>query len=84
MAKKVKDERNKAINALRLRLKVLQRAAEISKSTFEQDRILDQSMELLMEVIPTEAASFYLADGDMLIFKVAKGEKGDQLIGGHL
>ena len=84
MAKKVKDERNKAISALRLRLKVLQRAAEISKSTFELDKILDQSMELLMEVIPSEAASFYLAAGDMLNFKVAKGEKGNQLIGGRL
>jgi len=84
MAKKVKDERNKAINALKLRLKVLQRAAEISKSTFDLDRILDQSVELLMEVIPSEAASFYLVVGDTLNFKVAKGEKGDQLVGGHM
>lgn len=84
MAKKVKDERNKAINALKLRLKVLQRAAEISKSTFDLDRILDQSMELLMEVIPSEAASFYLVVGDTLNFEVAKGEKGDQLVGGHM
>lgn len=84
MAKKVKDERNKAINALKLRLKVLQRAAEISKSTFDLDRILDQSVELLMEVIPSEAASFYLVVGDTLNFEVAKGEKGDQLVGGHM
>ncbi len=84
MAKKVKDERNKAINALKLRLKVLQRAAEISKSTFDLDRILDQSMELLMEVIPSEAASFYLVVGGTLNFEVAKGEKGDQLVGGHM
>lgn len=84
MAKKVKDERNKAINALKLRLKVIQRAAEISRSTFDLDRILDQSMDLLMEVIPSEAASFYVTQGDTLNFKVAKGEKGDQLANARL
>ncbi|MFQ5905648.1 MAG: GAF domain-containing protein [bacterium] len=84
MAKKLKDERNKAINALKLRLKVIQRAAEISRSTFDLDRILDQSMDLLMEVIPSEAASFYVTQGDTLNFKVAKGEKGDQLANARL
>jgi putative nucleotidyltransferase with HDIG domain len=84
MAKKVKDERNKAITTLKLRLKVLQRAAEISRSTFDLDKILDQSMDLLMEVIPTEAASFYVVEGEMLLFRVAKGEKSGDLAGGHL
>jgi response regulator RpfG family c-di-GMP phosphodiesterase len=84
MAKKVKDERHKVISSLKLRLKVIQRAAEISRSTFDLDRILDQSLDLLMEVIPSEAASFYLVKGDMLNFQTSKGEKGGQLIGEHL
>ena len=84
MAKKVKDERHKVISSLKLRLKVIQRAAEISRSTFDLDRILDQSLDLLMEVIPSEAASFYLVKGDMLNFQTAKGERGDQLVGEHL
>jgi HD-GYP domain-containing protein (c-di-GMP phosphodiesterase class II) len=84
MAKKVKDERHKVINALKLRLKVIQRAAEISRSTFDLDKILDQSMDLLMEVIPSEAASLYFVVGDRLDFTIAKGEKSDQLVDAHL
>ncbi len=71
-------------NIVRLRefqLKILQQVSRVAISPFDFNRILDDMMDLIMEVIHTDAGSIILMNEDtgLLEFKVTKGEKGEEI-----
>jgi len=53
----------------------------LTSSTFNLDRVLTHTIEMISKLINVEAGSLLLLRGDELIFKVAIGEAGDSLKG---
>jgi adenylate cyclase len=71
-------------NIARLRdfeLKILQQVSRVAISPFDFNRIQDDMMDLIMDVIHTDAGSIILMNEDtgLLEFKVTKGEKGEEI-----
>lgn len=64
---------------LAARLKLLQSVADMLSSSAQIERILDSVMEMVQRVLKVEASSLILLDEDRreLVFKVAKGPKGE-------
>ena len=53
----------------------------LTSSTFNLDRVLTHTIEMMSKLINVEAGSLLLLRGDELVFKVAIGEAGDSLKG---
>lgn len=63
-------------------LEVLNRVGRaLTSSTFNMDRVLAYTLEMISGLVKVEAGSLLLADGDDLVFKVALGEAGEKLKG---
>ena len=87
------EERERELNAIKIRLKALQRADEISRSGFDLPVVLGGFMDLVSEITHSDGAgvvlqderteeySFVVADGDIQDVEGKKVEKGKGLVG---
>ena len=64
-----------------LKISIFQSIGKITSSSFKLDKLLDSIMDLIIKTMKVEAGSLLLlnADTGLLEFKVAKGDKGDQV-----
>ncbi len=63
-------------------LEVLNRVGRaLTSSTFNMDRVLGYTLEIISGLVKVETGSLLLADGDDHVFKVALGEAGKKLKG---
>ncbi len=71
------------LSSLKMKLKVLQRVNEIAASTIDVQPLLDQAMDLVTEIAPSEAGSLLLLSGDrsVLNFSIVKGTASQKLKG---
>ncbi|MEK6646723.1 MAG: HD domain-containing phosphohydrolase [Candidatus Firestonebacteria bacterium] len=82
---KEKEETTSALQnylgVMDLKVQVLQAIGNISGTSFDLDKLLDSVMDMIIDAMKTEAGSLLLLDEDtqLLEFKVAKGEKADEV-----
>lgn len=71
------------LSSLKMKLKVLQRVNEIAAGTVDIQPLLDQTMDLVTEIAPSEAGSLLLLSGDhsVLSFSIVKGTASQKLKG---
>ncbi|MFH1825171.1 MAG: HD domain-containing phosphohydrolase [Candidatus Firestonebacteria bacterium] len=69
------------ISIMDLKLNIFQFIGKISTSSFDLDKMLDSIMDMIMATMKVDAGSLLLLneDTDLLEFKVAKGEKGEDV-----
>lgn len=65
---------------LRLKLKVLERVAEVASNIDDFGKVLSQLLDLAVEITSSESGSIFLREGDYLIVKAAQGPKSELLL----
>ena len=82
---KEKEETTSALQnylgVMDIKVQVLQAIGNISGTSFDLDELLDSIMDMIIDAMKTEAGSLLLLNEDtqLLEFKVAKGEKADEV-----